>query len=61
MGPAWQIIVGYYYGSLIPGAHHARKERVRGTLEHFLGLAHHHMITQCHAPIQTYAKKRHDC
>ena len=46
MGPAWQVIVGYYYGSLSPP--HTRGKGL-GILEHFLGLACHHMIT--HAPI----------
>ena len=39
--------------SLVPRPHHACEEKGLGTLERFLGLAHHH-VTAC-APIQTYA------
>jgi hypothetical protein len=33
----------------------AKKGKDLGILRYFLGLAHHHVIVQCHAPIQAYA------
>ena len=39
--------------SLVPRPHHACEEKGLGTLERFLGLAHHHVTAR--APVQTYA------
>ena len=43
------------YTSLVPRPHrhHACEEKGLGTLERFLGLAHHHVTAR--APVQTYA------
>ena len=41
-----------HWVSLVPRPHHACEEKGLGTLECFLGLAHHHVTAL--APIQTY-------